>query len=320
MAIVFEPIKSVVGKQAWPRRIELFGVFLDAITMREAVAVITNWLSGRFHGCHYIVTPNVDHVVLLQEHAGLRSAYAEAGLILADGWPVVLASKLLGQPLPERVAGSDLVPALFQAMPRARARRVFLLGAAPGVADRAAENIQARWPAIRIVGTYSPNLGFESCPQQNDRILQRIAAAKPDLLIVGLGAPKQELWVHAHADRIRAKAVVCAGATIDFLAGEKKRAPVWMQELGLEWFHRLITEPRRMGKRYLRDAWIFPQLVWQEWRARRAAKGPSLSDSTMNVPRANLKTNPFDREQTEQGYPTAAWQSGDKSSRGADST
>jgi N-acetylglucosaminyldiphosphoundecaprenol N-acetyl-beta-D-mannosaminyltransferase len=312
MPLVFNPIASVAGQKAWPRRIKLFGVFLDAVTMPEAVAVVTQWLTGRFERCRYIVTPNVDHVVLLQQQPALRAAYADAGLILADGWPVVLASKLMGHALPERVAGSDLVPALFQAMHRARARRVFLLGAAPGVADRAAENIQARWPAVRIVGTYSPDLGFESRVEENERILEMIAAAKPDLLIVGFGAPKQELWVHAHFHRIRAKAVVCAGATIDFLAGEKKRAPRWMQNIGLEWFHRLITEPRRMGKRYLRDAYIFPQLVWREWRCRR--KSTSQSSASAKKPSS------FDHVQIRQEYPEVAWRSDDRSSQEADLT
>ncbi len=268
MSTVLGPIPYVAEPEAWPRRVRLFGVAMDVVTMSEAVAIVTNWLTRPFDQCRYIVTPNVDHVVLLPQHAGLRGAYADAGLVLADGWPVVAAAKLLGRALPERVAGSDLVPALLQAMQLSAPNRVFLLGAAPGVADRAAVNIQRRWPAVRVVGTYSPALGFESHPAECEHILDLIAESEPDLLIVGFGAPKQELWVHGHHDRIRAKAAVCAGATIDFLAGEKHRAPRWMRRIGLEWFHRLLTDPRRMAKRYLRDAWIFPQLTWQEWRCR----------------------------------------------------
>jgi N-acetylglucosaminyldiphosphoundecaprenol N-acetyl-beta-D-mannosaminyltransferase len=263
----------------WPRRARLFDTAIDVVTLNEELAIAMNWTTQPFHGCRYVVTPNVDHVVLLHEHAGLRSAYAHAGMVLADGWPVVAAARLLGKRLPERVAGSDLVPALLEAMDRGESKRVFLLGAAPGVADRAAQNIQARWPSLHIVGTYSPALGFEARPADNKNILDLISVAQPDLLVIGLGAPKQELWVHEHRHRIEAKLAICAGATIDFLAGEKNRAPRWMRRTGLEWLHRLITEPRRMAKRYLRDAWVFPQLVWQEWNARPRNHFDAESDS-----------------------------------------
>jgi N-acetylglucosaminyldiphosphoundecaprenol N-acetyl-beta-D-mannosaminyltransferase len=119
---------------------------------------------------------------------------------------------------------------------------------------------------VQVVGTFSPPPGFERKPAENEQILAAIAAAHPDVLLVGLGAPKQELWVHAHASRIDAKIALCIGATIDFLAGEKRRAPRWMRRVGLEWVHRLATEPRRLASRYLRDAWIFPQLIWRDWR------------------------------------------------------
>ena len=141
---------------------------------------------------------------MFQTSPALRDAYADAALVLADGAPVVWASRLLGRRLPERVAGSDLAPALFK---RANAEErnacaVFLLGAAPGVAERAAANIVQRWPKIEIVGTLSPPLGFEKNPAENQKIFAAIAAAQPDLLLLGLGAPKQELWIHEHADRV----------------------------------------------------------------------------------------------------------------------
>jgi N-acetylglucosaminyldiphosphoundecaprenol N-acetyl-beta-D-mannosaminyltransferase len=222
-----------------------------------------------------VVTPNVDHVVLLQHHAGLQAAYAQAGMILADGAAVICASRLLGKPLPGRVAGSDLVPALFDAAAEDQPTRAYLLGAAPGVAERAAANIHRRWPGVKVVGTYSPPLGFEKDHAENLRILARIADVKPDLLVVGLGAPKQELWVHQHHKQIRARVALCVGGTIDFLAGEKSRAPVWMRDLGLEWLHRVLSEPRRLAARYARDAWIFPQIVAREWW--QATRGPARS-------------------------------------------
>ena len=249
------------------QRIKLFGFELDAIGMSEAVEQIHAWVARGDKNCRFVVTPNVDHAVLYQQHAGLRQAYANASLVLADGMPVVAAARLLGRPLPGRVAGSDLAPALFAASAQQGGLRVYLLGAGPGVAERAAANIRARWPAVEVVGTYCPPLGFEHDPDENEKILAQIAAANPDVLLVGLGAPKQELWVNAHRDRIEAAAALCIGATIDFLAGEKRRAPRWMRQIGLEWLHRVASEPRRLLGRYAHDAWIFPKLVAREWIA-----------------------------------------------------
>jgi N-acetylglucosaminyldiphosphoundecaprenol N-acetyl-beta-D-mannosaminyltransferase len=246
----------------------LFGMKIDALDMRQTVDTLLTWCRApRGASCRYVVTPNVDHAVMYQTNERLRQSYADASLVLADGAPVVLASRLLGRRLPERVAGSDLAPAIFKdAADGDRPLRVFLLGAAPGVAERAAANITSRWRNVEIVGTLPPPLGFERSPQENQRILDAVAAVGPDLLIVGLGAPKQELWIHAHADQLEAKVALCIGATIDFLAGEKRRAPRWMRRVGLEWLHRLSSEPGRLAKRYLRDAWVFPQLVWRDWR------------------------------------------------------
>ena len=251
-----------------PVRIELFGVQIDPLRMDQAVGQVLAWIACPDGRCRYVVTPNVDHVVLLQHHQALRAAYDGAGLILADGAPVIWSSRLLGKPLPGRVAGSDLVPALFDAADADRPIRTYLLGALPGVAERAAENIHRRWPGVKVIGTYSPPLGFERQEAENETILSRIEIASPDLLIVGLGAPKQELWVHQHRERLQARVALCVGATIDFLAGEKRRAPRWMQVAGLEWMHRVASEPRRLAARYARDAWIFPQLVLREWRQR----------------------------------------------------
>jgi len=139
------------------------------------------------------------------------------------------------------------------------------------VADRAAGNIRQRWPAVEVVGTYSPPVGFERDAAENEAILNRIATARPDVLIVGLGAPKQELWVHQYRGRIAAKVALCVGATIDFLAGERRRAPMWMREAGLEWLYRVALEPRRLAARYAKDALIFPRLVAREWWRRQAA-------------------------------------------------
>lgn len=254
------------------RKCEMLGMQLDAVDLDQAVARVIGWTRVPRSGCRLVVTPNVDHAVLLCAHPGLQRAYAAADLVLADGQPIVWASRLLGTPVPGRVPGSDLVPHLFSAIEAPRRMRVFLLGAGPGVAERAAHRIQSRWPQIETAGTCSPPPGFEHDDHENNRILEQVAAARPDVLLVGLGAPKQECWVQRHRHRIEASVALCVGATIDFLAGRKKRAPLWMQQYGLEWLHRMGSEPRRLVGRYARDAWIFPRLVMRQWIADRGRR------------------------------------------------
>ena len=245
--------------------VELFQTSFDAIRMPEAVERLWHWIEGDESHCRYVVTPNVDHTVMLHESPSLREVYREAGMVLADGWPVVSASRWLGRPVPERVPGSDLVPQLLASAGPDRPLSVFLLGGMPGVAERAAQNIHQRWPHARVCGTDSPPFGFEKDAAENERIVRLINQAAPDVLVLGLGAPKQELWIHRHRERLQVKTALCVGATIDFLAGEKRRAPRWAQAMRMEWLHRLLSEPKRLARRYAKDAWIFPQLVLREW-------------------------------------------------------
>jgi N-acetylglucosaminyldiphosphoundecaprenol N-acetyl-beta-D-mannosaminyltransferase len=247
------------------QRVNLFGMQVSRNTMQQTVGTILDWCrEPQGAAARFVVTPNVDHAVLFHQRADVRAAYRDASLVLADGTPLVWAARLLKQPLPERVAGSDLVPQLFASAETPL--RVFLLGAEPGVAELAALRISNQWRKVHIVGTYSPPIGFEKDSVENGRVFDVVADASPDLVIVGLGAPKQEIWVHRHHRHLQAKVIICAGATIDFLAGHRRRSPVWMRRVGLEWLHRLCSEPRRLASRYLRDAWVFPQLVWRQWR------------------------------------------------------
>lgn len=252
------------------KRIQLFNIDIDQLTMKETVERIGQWvLSDEVHN-HYVVTPNVDHIVNLHSNIAFKHAYSGASLIVADGWPVVLASKLLGRPLPEVVSGSDLVPALFDHFQQDKSRplRVFLLGAMPGVAEKAANNIHRQWTQVQVVGVYSPDFGFEKSEQASQRICQLVSKANADVVVFGVGAPKQELWSKQYAKQLNTKVILCVGATIDFLAGEKARAPMWVRKLGLEWLHRLMSEPKRLAKRYFVDAFVFPLLVLKEWKAK----------------------------------------------------
>lgn len=248
------------------KQISLFNIQLNALSMDETVGIIATWLKDGNQSCRFVVTPNVDHIVQLDTNQKLQIAYRNAALVVADGKPVAWAAKLLGKPLPGTVPGSDLVPAIFDnAQQNQMPLKVFLLGAMPGVAERAKLNIEKQWPVVQVVGVHSPAFGFEKDPAYCDEICKMVNATDAQLLLVGVGAPKQELWVNAHAPRLSVNAALCIGATIDFLAGEKARAPVWMRKLGLEWLHRMCTEPKRLAKRYFIDAMVFPRLMVKAW-------------------------------------------------------
>ncbi|QDT17753.1 WecB/TagA/CpsF family glycosyltransferase [Alienimonas californiensis] len=254
--------------------VSLFGLKLDPVTLEGAVDRLHGWIddwrsAGRPAGAaKVVVTPNVDHLVKLHRTAdpATTAAYRAADLTLADGTPVVAASRWFGRPVPERVPGSDLVPSLLASAATERPLTVFLLGAGPGVADVAAANVARDTPHARVVGTHCPPLGFEHDPAANDRILALLDAAQPDVLVVGLGFPKQEKWVHAHRDRLCCGTALCVGATIDFLAGNVRRAPRWLGRVGLEWVFRLGLEPRRLAGRYANDLIQFPRVLWRQWR------------------------------------------------------
>ncbi len=211
---------------------------------------------------HYVVTANVDFLVQAQRDADLRRILVDADLVLCDGAPLVWASRWLGNSLPGRAAGSDLVPLLLQ---RAAVRgwKVFILGGAPAVTERAAQNIAKQYPTLPPISYYSPP--FRPLHEMNDdEIARQICAAQPDLLLVSFGCPKQEKWVAAHYRKLLVPVTIGVGATVDFLAGQVKRAPRWMQKTGLEWSFRLIQEPKRLFRRYADDfRHFFPALLAQ---------------------------------------------------------
>ena len=257
----------IAGSATMADKQELFGIKIDNVDMQGAVSMVRSWIEEGSCGgpCRVIVTPNVDHTVLLEENEGLRDAYRNASLVLADGHPIVWASRLLGKALPERVPGSELVPRLFDSFDQQGELKVFLLGAAEGVGAKAAQNMARQWPNVKVVGVYSPPMGFEKKPEESEIILEKVNEVQPDLIVLGLGAPKQEIWANQYRERLDATTILCVGATIDFLAGEQHRAPEWIQNCGMEWFHRMCTNPKRLVKRYAKDAWVFPQLVVRQF-------------------------------------------------------
>lgn len=198
----------------------------------------------------YVVTPNVQHIVLLATDHYLRRIYSEAAFVLPDGVSILLAARVLGHRIPQRIAGVDM----FQDLCRQAAREglgVFLLGGRPGSAERAAARMQTQYPGLMVCGTHCPPLGFENDKRQQDDIAARITAAHPHFLFVALGAPKQEYWIYEHARQLRVPISMGVGGSFEMVGGVVPRAPLWLQEIGLEWLYRLAREPRRLWKRYL---------------------------------------------------------------------
>jgi N-acetylglucosaminyldiphosphoundecaprenol N-acetyl-beta-D-mannosaminyltransferase len=217
----------------------------------------------------YVLTPNVDHVVMADTDEALRQAYADAALSLVDGKPLVWLSRALGTPLPAKISGSDLLRPLV-----ARAAReglsVYFLGGQEGIAARAAAILQAEHPALVVAGVDAPPFGFDKDPAQDAAVVARVQAAKPALLFVALGAPKQELWLARHKEALVPAVGLGIGASLDFIAGVVKRAPRVVSEAGFEWAWRLAQEPRRMAQRYLVRDRAFPAIAWRTWRQARA--------------------------------------------------
>lgn len=248
-------------------RTELLGVQIDDLTMDEALERIGALIERRTPPA-YVVTPNVDHVVKLQDDVEFRAVYAGADLVLCDGVPLLWASRLLRRPLKAKVSGSDLFVA-FPALAARRGWRPFFLGGRPGAAERAAAILAAREPGFSVAGTYAPPFGFERDPVEDQRAVDLVRAARPDVLFVGLGAPKQEKWIHRHLHALGVPVSIGVGVSFEFVSGDVRRAPRWMQRAGLEWSWRLAMEPRKLWRRYLVEDARFLRLVARELRSGR---------------------------------------------------
>jgi len=247
-------------------RVRVGELWIDALSFDDAMGEIERLVREGRGGA--VFTPNVDHVVNARRDAELRAAYETVSLSLADGQPLVWASKFLRTPLPEKISGSDLVPRLL-VLARERRWRVFLLGGAEGVPEKAAAKLQEM--GIACAGSEGPLVGVEPRPDEA-ALIERVRAAKADLVLVGLGSPKQERFIHRAAPSLAPALLFGIGASLDFLAGVVKRAPRWMSESGLEWIYRLAQEPRRLAPRYLlNDPW-FAVIVWQMLLTPRASR------------------------------------------------
>lgn len=231
-------------------RIKFMNTNIDNLTMAETLNEIDKLIQKK--NCSYVVTPNVDHIVRLEKDEELQKVYKNASLILTDGKPLIWISKWYKTPIKEKISGSDLFPRVCQ-LAANKNYTMYLLGAAEGVADTAARNLMKKYPGLNIVGTYSPPFGFEKNEQEMNKIKTQIQDVHPDILIVGLGCPKQEKFMYYHCKELGVPISFGLGASIDFEAGNIKRAPKWMSNHGLEWLYRFSKEPKRLFKRYFVD-------------------------------------------------------------------
>ena len=231
-------------------KVNILDVDIDNVNFEDAIAKICEFVEGG--DPKFVVTPNVDHVIKLQRDLEFKQIYKEASLVLADGAPIIWAAKLLKTPLKEKISGSDLFPRLCEVSSN-EGFKLFFLGGRQGAAKGAADIFQAKYPNIKISGIYSPPFGFEDDENENIRIVNMIKEARPDILFVGLGAPKQEKWIYKYYTELNVPVSIGVGVSFEFMAGIVKRAPLWMQKVGLEWFWRLMMEPKKLWKRYLVD-------------------------------------------------------------------
>lgn len=231
-------------------RIKFMNTNIDNLTMAETLHEIDKLIQKK--NCSYVVTPNVDHIVRLEKDEELQKVYKNASLILTDGKPLIWISKWYKTPIKEKISGSDLFPRVCQ-LAANKNYTMYLLGAAEGVADTAARNLMKKYPGLNIVGTYSPPFGFEKNEQEMNKIKTQIQEVHPDILIVGLGCPKQEKFMYYHCKELGVPISFGLGASIDFEAGNIKRAPKWMSNHGLEWLYRFSKEPKKLFKRYFVD-------------------------------------------------------------------
>lgn len=236
--------------------VRILGVHVDAVTFGGMLERIAAWIAEG--GPHQICTVNPEFVMEARRNGAFAAVLEAADLCIPDGVGLLWAARRLGRPLPERVTGSDGVPLIAERAAQ-RGWRLFLLGAAPGVAQRAAEVLVSRYPGLQVVGTFGGTPSDDDAPE----IVSRILSASPDVLLVAYGAPRQDLWIAKHGPALRVPVMMGVGGSLDFLAGVQRRAPRLVRQLNLEWLYRLVSQPWRWRRQL-----ALPRFVWAVLRER----------------------------------------------------
>ncbi|MBN1121884.1 MAG: WecB/TagA/CpsF family glycosyltransferase [Anaerolineae bacterium] len=241
-----------------PPRVNILGVGISALTLDQTVEQLLAYIENREPV--YVVVCPVYTVMLCQTSDEFRAIVNKAALVTPDGMPLVYLCQALGYPDTTRVYGPDLMLAFSQRAADCGCTN-FYYGAAPGTPEAVADSLQQRYPGLEIVGTYSPPFR-DLTPEEEDEIVEMINAANPDVVWVGIGSYKQEIWMHRFRARLNAPVLIGVGAAFDYHAGLKKQAPMWMQRHALEWLYRLLKEPARLWQRYIINNPMFIMLVF----------------------------------------------------------
>jgi N-acetylglucosaminyldiphosphoundecaprenol N-acetyl-beta-D-mannosaminyltransferase len=238
-----------VNRVAGPRqRFSILGVTFDAMQIPDVIVQMRQWIARR-EGYHYIAVAGMHGIIETRHRAEFRQAVADADLVVADGMPVIWLGRLRGHSLSRRVYGPELMLRFCEETALGGCRH-YLLGGAPGVPEQLAVSLGGSCPGITIVGMHSPPFR-PATPEEDGAMIETINRAAPDVLWVGLGTPKQEMWMHQHRGKLRVPVMIGVGAAFDFLSSRKRQAPLWIRERGLEWLFRLVQEPQRLWKRYV---------------------------------------------------------------------
>ncbi len=262
-------------------RVNLLDTWVDKLDLEGVGAQIDAFVQARKP--HQVIAANVDFLRLGTQDPSFRVLMNSADLVLPDGMPLVWASRLLGDPLPERTSGVEIIHECSR-LAAEKGYSIFLLGALPGVAEEAARVLQAHHPGLRIAGTYSPPQGPLS-PDEEERTIRIIQEMQPDILFVAFGAPRQDQWIRSNLQRLGVPVCMGVGGAFDMLAGRVRRAPLWMRNRGLEWLYRLVQEPGRLWKRYfVQDLPIFMRLMAQPRTANATQPVVAILENSAAVP------------------------------------
>lgn len=232
------------------KTIDFLGIRIDNLTASEILDHVDECIS-RKTPCQ-IVGVNVDQALRVIEDEYSHKIFDDAEIVFTDGKPIIWMAKWLKRPIVEKVSGPDLMLMLCERAAK-KGHKIFILGCAEGVAAKAAENLEKMYPGLQCVGTYSPPFGFEKDAAEMNKIVSMLKESNADQLFVGMGSPKQDIFIYENMNKYQIPVSYSMGAAIDFIGGSVKRAPKWMSDVGLEWFHRMMQNPKRLVKRYLVD-------------------------------------------------------------------
>lgn len=233
-------------------RVNLLGLLIDNLTTEDALECAEAYIQNRKPV--YLEWVNLNQIILFNENERYRHIVERAPLVLTDGKPVVWISRMLHNPLKERIGGTDFMLELC-GLAAEKGYSVFLLGGAPGTVKKAANNLQISYPGLRIAGAYSPPYGFEKSPEETGKINTMLKESRADILLIGVGSPKQDFFIEDNMEIYNIPISIPTGSAIDMISGEVKMPPHWMANMGLAWFYRFCQEPKRLFRRYFIDSW-----------------------------------------------------------------